>query len=197
MCIVYDPTGSASRAVIVPIERPLSIAARHKDAGIIKSDGQRLVLMWRNGQDRGKVVPATEEFFCQPARKEIAGKFPDWRRVVPSDPTKLQPGHLNPVNPKYIKRVCETGEMIAKFGGSKYGIGVATNWTAGPQGAIITRFETYPNCIVVSMPMSAAQTLKPVADWADLPPKTGTGVEIKAPASGPMGRTTSGAIGQP
>lgn len=205
LAAVYDPNGYASRAVIIMVERPLYMAARHKDAGMINSDGLRMVVMSRGIVEARKGhkmrTLGVEEMYVQSARKEIIGQFPQWRKVVPNDPDKLTPGIHGCLNPKYLKRLAETGELIAKHLGSRYGQGAATHWTVGPQirpehDPVVTRFDANHNVVIVSMPMRSDNSpVTSVAPWMALPEMKGTGVEVKKPASEPIGRTTSGAIG--
>lgn len=151
LAIAYDPEGVAVEKRVVPVSPAAASAATkasRKGAGWAAIVDGRLV-----------IADKYEEVFIQPGKATVEGDFPDVFRVLPSDPSKMQPAALGAFNSVYIEALGKTGKLVA---GKKH-IGLS-HWQMDTNSGMVTRYEAEPNLIVVTMPMLMERRGGPIPD---------------------------------
>ena len=162
MCVAYDPTGAAPVDRIVSVCPALEAAAGrfHEGGGHMgEALDSRVIVSSRSG----------EESYVQPGRALIEGKYPDVFRVMPSDPSKLQPAVSGAVNALYVGAIATMTKRLRLRTAALY------QWQMDENSAIVSRLESEPNIVLLTMPMSSCKRpdiVNAMATFKPMPVKT-------------------------
>lgn len=142
MCVAYDPTGAAPADRIVSVCPALEAAAGRFHEGWVHMDealDSRVIVSSKSGV----------ESYVQPGKALIEGKYPNVFRVMPSDPSKLQPAVSGAVNALYMEAI---GTMTKRL---RLRITALYQWQMDENSVIVSRLEGEPNIVLLTMPMTS------------------------------------------
>ncbi|MBX9902141.1 MAG: hypothetical protein K2Y28_15295 [Burkholderiaceae bacterium] len=86
-----------------------------------------------------------EEYYIQPNKCFIEGKFPDWRKILP-DFDGLTEKIDSAMNLNLIRNLIQMGL-------SKMGFNAVRFWGSGTNGVVVVQFENHPEVVALIMPM--------------------------------------------
>lgn len=150
MCVIHDATGTIEGAdnLIFRVGPGLASAAKMAAKKMHKNLKYRMLVQGHRVKiacDFGSEGDA--EIFVQAGRSLIEGKFPDWRKVVPSF-DKLKRGAFggaDDVNAIFLAR-------LANLSDDKRFNGISL-WQEGEHKPVVVRVQRMPEMIVILMPM--------------------------------------------
>lgn len=147
LCAVRDAHGK--------IGRPAILSARWADQALItkrsEGDGRRLVLT--EGKQAVVSVPTAGGGAFEAGSllvEEIAGTFPDWRRVVPSAAFRKSPGAPVGFNPEYLGALAESGRALTRR--SRAQSVIFSFHQASPADPALALCDMAPDALWVVMP---------------------------------------------
>lgn len=144
---IYDKDGliEGAESAIVKIEPGLVAAAKKPLAQRVSAP--TYAVMVRRNRAMLAIPDSEEELFLQAGKCLIEGKFPNWRKVLPSDFAKLKPGAFSDcvVNPLYMARFAEIK--------SDRRYAAIALWQEAPDKAIVVQAEGLPEAVFLVMPM--------------------------------------------
>lgn len=93
-----------------------------------------------------------KERFIQPGVPFVDGKYPDWRRVVPT-PDQLRPGLLSLMDSALIRNVRRAADTNIQ----RVPVNFWHDVRDPEKNAVVARIATNPRLIMILMPMTAAE----------------------------------------
>lgn len=155
MIVAHDPEGVCDEAVIMQLPKfalalcksPPLVSRRRIDIDS-SLPGSATIQNVSDGKHEGD-DPKIENVLTV-HRVLIDGKFPDWRRVVPSGDRKTDTIAPTAFNPSYLKALGALGADIAKTVGGSGSLQVGLSDGGSP---IVIRYAGAPNIFAIQMPM--------------------------------------------
>lgn len=138
MLCVRDKEAEIKDAFLFKINGGVQAFCRKADAFVtINPETQRLTIE----------VPS-EELFIQPGKCGIEGKFPDWRKVVPSF-SALKPAVADFVKAKYIAECV----MVHPLSATRHDAASVKLWQEKPESSIVIQYSDVPEFMGILMPV--------------------------------------------
>lgn len=99
LAVVHSAAAHTDKQRILYISDDMARACRELTSGSLSS-----TLKIEDEKSRSIIADATGEHFIKPGNAFIDGKFPEWRRVIPTV-ENLQPGLLSAINCTYLAKL--------------------------------------------------------------------------------------------
>jgi hypothetical protein len=148
LAVAFDAEGRCARAQTTHVSAGLCVAARHSQAKLIAVAGERLTCFDK----------LHRETFVQPGTREIEGKWPRIDSVLP-DPKTLRQSTPSVFNAQYIGDLGTAARLLraARVDGLSF-------WQkeGEPTSAMLARYDTEPNFVVLTMPMREREAFQPL-----------------------------------
>lgn len=149
MICIRDIKGHCDNARIIKItpdavrKSGVTSITRCETFCMVDEDTQRLTI-GAFYSDMG-VENLIEEYYIQPNKCFIEGKFPDWRRVLP-DFDGLTEKIDSAMNLNLIRNLIQMGL-------SKMGFNAVKFWGSGMNSVVVVQFENHPEVVAMIMPI--------------------------------------------
>lgn len=156
MVVIHDSEANhGGEAITVPLS-PL-LVQQAKRAGTARFDGARCEL-FTAAPGKGKPV----EFIVAVPAKQLSGKFPNWRSVLPTKETPFQYGPAA-INSAFLRMLSTVPKCAEQFTPTHYGVPVLH---VGSNRTVVARFLRLPQIVAVLMPVRGIDMLPGFdADW--------------------------------
>lgn len=143
MAVVHSPGAHADKQRILDIPDDMARACRELKGASLASK-----ITIEDEKARAVVADVTGEHFIKPDKPFIDGKYPDWRRVIPTV-ENLQPGLLSAINSLYLAKL---RRALPKHM-THYGFQFWHDAREPKERAAVARSPVMPEMIIVIMPM--------------------------------------------
>lgn len=143
MAVVYSAAARADKQRILDVSDDMARACRE-----LKSASLASKITIEDEKARAIVADATGEHFIKPGKPFIDGKYPDWRRVIPTV-ENLQPGVLSAINGLYLAKL---KRALPKHL-SHFGFQFWHDAREPLERACVARSPVMPEMVIVIMPM--------------------------------------------
>jgi hypothetical protein len=154
---LHSRGSQADQARILSVSTDLADAARNKLGSLSVADADARAVISEPAD--GKPV----EHYIQPGAAFIDGKFPNWRKVIPS-PTSLRPNLMAHIATRYLLLACSAVANTRDDGRYTY----LSFWCASEKpevSATVVRYSNCPELIVAVMPVRAGAGEAYWPDW--------------------------------
>lgn len=159
MIVAHDPEGECSEGAIVKLPRfalaqcktPTMFTAKRIleiDPGLQGSATIKEISPGKKKEDEPKI-----ESIITVHRVIVDGTYPDWRRVIPNEPTGAHEAAPTSFNPRYMKTWGEIGIELKKAGLGTEEMQIALSTGGNP---VIIRWSGSANIFGVQMPMRSS-----------------------------------------
>jgi len=168
LAVVHSPGAHTDKQRILDVSDDMARACRE-----LKSASLASKITIEDEKARAIVSDATGEHFIKPGKPFIDGKYPDWRRVIPTV-DNLQPGLLSAINGTYLAKLKRSLPKHLTHYGFQFWHDARDPLTR----AAVARSPVMPEMVFVIMPMKVDKEHV----WPDWMPHEPPKLEEPAPA---------------